>query len=112
VTITFSGSLSKNGSVIDGFYNFAIDADQVTSANGKLDGGFGSGSDYVVNGNTVNKYFRIFGDNNGNGVVDLSDFAAFRSAFNSGPHAAFDFGEGDNNVGLADFAEFRARFNI
>src|SRR6185369_13000527 len=39
VTITFSGGLTEAvGSLIDGLYDFTIDASQVTGAGGNLDG--------------------------------------------------------------------------
>jgi hypothetical protein len=112
VTITFSGPLTTNDSLNDGFYNLSIDADQITGTMGKLDGGAGPGSDYTVVGNTTNRFFRLFGDSNGDGITNLLDFEAFRGAFNVGPSAIFDYGDGDNNVTLLDFAEFRARFNL
>ena len=67
VTITFSGSLTEFGSLIDGLYDFTISAAQVSAAGGALDGnndGIAGGS-YVVTGTTANKFFRLFGDSNG-----------------------------------------------
>jgi hypothetical protein len=107
VTITFSGSLTTNGSLNDGFYDFTIDADQVTGVGGKLNGG----TDFTVIGDTANKYFRLFGDENGDGTSNLLDFAVFRGAFNLGPSAVFDY-DNSGNVDLLDFAEFRGRFNL
>ena len=115
VTITFSGGMSENGSLRDGFYDFTISAGVVSGAGGALDGnndGIAGGS-YTVTGTTANKYFRLFGDADGSGQVDfLNDFIAFRSAFASGgPSTIFDY---DNSGGvdfLVDFINFRNRFN-
>ena len=108
VTITFS-----TGSLIDGFYNLKIDASQVSGTGGKLDGGAGPGSDYVVTGTTTNKYFRLFGDSDGSGQVDfLVDFIAFRNAFaNGGPNPVFDYDTSNTVDFLVDFIAFRNRFN-
>ena len=38
VTLTFSGSLSEFGSLVDGLFDFTIDAAQVTGVGGALDG--------------------------------------------------------------------------
>jgi hypothetical protein len=124
VTVTFvtSSNQTEFGSLRDGFYDFTIDADLISGPGGLLDGennpafpsGNGTaGGDYVLTGNTLNKFFRLFGDKNGNGQVDLSDFAALRSVINLTYDFAFDF---DNSgmptpPGLGDFAEFRRRFN-
>jgi hypothetical protein len=107
VTITFSGSFTENGSLIDGFYNFSIDADQVTGIGGKLNGG----TDFSVTGDSANKFFRLFGDADGNGATNLLDFAVFREAFNVGPSSVFDF-DNTGGVDLLDFARFRENFNL
>ncbi len=110
VTITFTGALSEFGSLVDGFYNFAIDATKITSTGGNLDGDAnGTGGDsFTVVGTTANKFFRLFGDTEGDGTVGLDDFSAFRSAFNQ-PSTIFDFNN-DGIAGLADFARFRAGY--
>src|SRR5436853_3762135 len=77
------------GSLIDGFYDLTIDATKVSNTAGQLDGDndFQPGGNYSVVGNTTNKFFRLFGDGNGN----QDDFIAFRNAFNGGPLSIFDF---------------------
>ena len=113
VTITFSGTYSSYTSLVDGFYNFKIDASKVTGRDGNLDGDGDEspGGNYVVNGNTTNKFFRLYGDSNGSATTDIADWGPFLAAFNMGPNSVFDY-EIDGNVGLSDFAQFRARYNL
>ena len=117
VTITFAaGTFVQAGSLIDGFYDISMDADQIKGDGGKLNGGAGWGTDYNETGTTANKHFRLFGDSDGNATVDfLIDFIAFRNAFATptapASLALFDF-DGSGAVDfLSDFIAFRNRFN-
>ena len=57
------------------------------------------GGNYAIVGNTANKWFRLFGDANGDGRVDLIDFVAFRSALGSqAPLAAERGSDGAQSV--------------
>jgi hypothetical protein len=114
VTLTFSGPFTLNGSLIDGFYDLLIDATQISSLSGNLDGNVdgNAGGNYAVTGTTGNKFFRLFGDADGSGVVSLLDFAAFRNVFNVTPSPIFDYHGAGAIPNLIDFAEFRARFNL
>jgi len=103
VTLTFSGSLTQFGSLVDGKYTLRVLADQISNI-GPLDGnndGVG-GDDYTFN------FHRLFGDADGNGSVDALDFRALRGSFGS-PAFVFDF-DGDGDTDAADFAAFRGRF--
>jgi len=103
VTLTFSGSQTQFGSLIDGKYTLRVLADQVSNI-GSLDGnndGVG-GDDFTFN------FHRLFGDADGNGFVDAWDFRAFRAAFGSAS-AVFDL-DNDGDVDAADFVAFRGRF--
>ena len=115
VTITFSGSMTENGSLRDGVYDLTISAGVVSGVGGALDGNSDgiSGGSYSVVGNTTNKFFRLFGDSDGSGSVDfLSDFIAFRNAFaNGGPSVIFDFDNSGAVDFLVDLIQFRNRFN-
>ncbi|MFL5328106.1 MAG: beta strand repeat-containing protein [Gemmataceae bacterium] len=112
VTITFSGSLSQSGgSLVDGLYNLIIGAAQVTNANGvALDGNNDgiAGGDYVVNGTTANKFYRLFGDTNGDGTADQTDYLVFRNALAGGPSMVFDF-DASGDVDQTDYLAFRER---
>lgn len=109
VRLSFSGAHTQNGSLADGHYQLQIDAEKVTANGQLLNGGSGPGSDYV------DEFFRLFGDQDGNRVVNLLDFAGFRSAFgnavlDSPMFEAFDFNQ-NQVVDLLDFAAFRRNYS-
>ncbi|MFL5327468.1 MAG: M36 family metallopeptidase [Gemmataceae bacterium] len=110
VTITFTGGFADStGSLVDGLYNFSIDAQQVSGAGGKLNGsGAGAGTDYTVTGTTANKWFRYYGDQNGDGTVDQTDYLVFRNALAGGPSSVFDY-QNSLDVDQTDYLEFRNR---
>ena len=78
------------------------------------DGNGTAGDDHVFGDDATDNFFRQYGDRNGNGTVDLLDFADFRSTFGLSEGAAGYFAEldanNDDSIGLIDFAEFRANF--
>jgi hypothetical protein len=117
VDLTFdSGGLSVTGfaSLVDGNYRLTIDASLVTTQGVELDGdGNGYAGDNLVI-EAIDGLYRKYGDQDGSGVVGLSDFAAFRGTFGKSIGElsyleAFD-SDGDDSIGLADFAAFRANF--
>ncbi|MFL5331247.1 MAG: choice-of-anchor Q domain-containing protein [Gemmataceae bacterium] len=110
VTITFSGSLTEYGSLVDGLYNLIIGAAQVSGSTGALDGNNDGipGGDYLITGTTANKYFRYFGDQNGDATVNQVDYLEFRNAIAGGPGSIFDF-DSSGNVDQVDYLEFRNR---
>jgi hypothetical protein len=133
VTLTVTGSAEidpqsvLNGgsaSLADGRYQLSIANGAITGAGGALDGdGNGTaGGGYVSPqdsaGSGAGRFFglyRLFGDADGNGVVDLVDLGALRAAFNAGvgDPAYVDFLDADHNgtVDLVDLGAFRTRFN-
>ncbi len=118
VDLTFAPGPSVNpgGGLNDGDYVLTIDADRVSSQGDPLDGdGNGTpGDDYVFGASAVDKFYRKYGDYNGNGTVELFDFAAFRSSFGKlAGQAGYLEGldaENDGDVDLFDFAAFRSNF--
>jgi hypothetical protein len=123
VTLTFSGSLTLFDSLVHGLYDLLIDADQISTPEGLLDGEFNgslatasgngtAGGDYVVAGSTTNTLYRIFGDFNGDGISNLLDFAEFRVYFNNLANPIFDYDNSGGVPNLLDFAEFRKWFNV
>ncbi|MFL5330834.1 MAG: choice-of-anchor Q domain-containing protein [Gemmataceae bacterium] len=108
VTITFNAGtfVDSTFSLQDGLYNFVIDASKVSNAGGQLNGGAGAGSNYTVNGTTANKFYRFYGDENGDGSVDQTDYLVFRNAISGGPNSVFDF-NGDGDVDQNDYLRFR-----
>ncbi|MFL5327513.1 MAG: hypothetical protein ACJ8C4_01250 [Gemmataceae bacterium] len=108
VILTFSGPvIDSTFSLIDGVYDFTIDASKISGLAGNLNGsGSGVGTNYTVVGNTANKWYRFFGDGNGDGAVDQTDYLAFRNALSGGPKSVFNIGGG---ISQSDYLEFRKR---
>ncbi|MBX7104133.1 MAG: hypothetical protein K1X57_08625 [Gemmataceae bacterium] len=109
VNLSFSGNSVESTSLADGRYTLTIAAGAINGGNFDGNGDSISGDDYVLVGDpATNKLFRLFGDGNGDGVVNSTDFLAFRLAFlSSSP--TFDF-DGDGTVGANDLLAFRLRF--
>jgi hypothetical protein len=117
---------SQNGaisSLADGRYQLTVYGNMVYGTNGvPLDGaGNGQpGSNYVSPpdsgpGQTGLRLYRLFGDVNGDGVVDPLDLNAFRLAFNTNStNPQFVSNLDANNNGVidpVDLNQFRTRFN-
>ncbi len=112
VTITFSGSLTESGnSLVDGLFDFIIDAAQVTGLGGALDGNSDTnpGGSYAVTATTANRYYRLFGDDNGDGTVSQVDYNAFLIAYLNGASLKFDF-DSDGQVTQLDYNAFILRY--
>ena len=117
-TLTFSGSFTNpaSGSLNDGNYDLTIDA---TKARGvgdtPLDGQRnGTATDYLLGTEAVDKFFRFYGDRDGDRDVDLTDFAFFRRTYGKSLgetsfDSQFDY-DGDGDVDLSDFAFFRRNY--
>jgi hypothetical protein len=102
--ITFTGRGIINSSVPDGDYTLTVRADKVHNASGQP-----LAADYVTH------FFRLFGDSNGNGVIDLQDLTAFastlgKSAGDPGYLAYFDY-NGDGTIDLGDLAQLLRRLH-
>jgi hypothetical protein len=108
--LTFSGSLTEFGSLVDGRYRLTILASQVSGNGQPLDGDANGtpGGDFVMN------LFRLYGDINGDGTVNGLDLALFRGAFGTalGSPNYVDYLDlnGDGAVNGFDLAAFRSRF--
>lgn len=105
-----TSSLTSAGSLIDGAYTLTVVGSQVTSVDGNLDGdGNGTpGGNFVTPGSGAGRIFRLYGDADGNAIVDSADFLAFRVAF-LGSSPVFD-ADNDGVVSSLDFLSFRLRF--
>jgi hypothetical protein len=131
VTLSFSGDETDavsalNGgiaSLADGRYSLSVLAGSVTDANGgALDGDADGqvGGNYVsptdtYQGNGLHLY-RLFGDTNGDGVVDATDVGQLKSTFNRNnvDPLYLSFLDADNSgaVDAQDIAQFKSRFNV
>jgi subtilisin family serine protease len=110
VVLTFGGPLLNGTSLPDGRYTLTINGSQI------LDN-FGNAVDAANNGTagstgTLN-FFRFFGDFNGDGRVDATDYLAFRAAYLSGvvtPFNSFFDYNGDGLFTVIDFNAFMINF--
>src|SRR5207244_1227433 len=113
VTLTFNTGgpvdIDPGGSLADGVYQLTIVASQVSGSGGALDGnGDAVGGDDYQTPTTAGdpaRLFRLFGDADGNAVVNAPDFFSFRLAF-GGYAVAFDY-DGNNSTDAPDFSQFR-----
>jgi ELWxxDGT repeat protein len=116
-TLTFSGNYTRaNGVLIDGNYQLAIDGTKVLRGGFALDGDQNgiAGGNFAYGTEASDRFFALFGDLDGDRMVSLSEFNAFRSSFgrtvgDSAYRVELDF-DGDGLVGLSDFNQFRSRF--
>ena len=101
----------------DGNYQLTIAATQVTYQGLQLDGDRNgtAGDNYVFGATAADNFYRLYGDMAGqNRLVNLVDYAVFRSAYGAKTgDAAFrwelDF-DGNGVMNLSDYAAFRARY--
>jgi hypothetical protein len=109
-----TGPATEFGSLADGRYTLTALAGQI-SANGQALDGNGDGTpgdDYAFGG--AQGLYRLFGDSDGNGVVDALDLFRLRTSFGKtsadpGFLAYFDF-DGSGTVDALDLFRFRQRF--
>ena len=132
VTLTFSGAetdsvSAMNGgqaSLSDGRYALTIFSSQISAnglaldgdGNGTPGGNFVSPNDTLGGGTGQLHLYRMFGDANGDGIVDQLDLGLFRGSFNSstGDAGYLGFLDADNSgtVDQVDLGMFRSRFNL
>jgi hypothetical protein len=104
-TLEFSGTGIVGGSLADGNYLLTIDREQ---------NGFGIGSDYQLGANEVDKFFRYFGDSDGDRDVDNTDYFTFRGAYSqtfpSTRYLWYLDSDDDNDVDGSDLTQFNQRY--
>jgi hypothetical protein len=118
----FTGPATFNGSLADGRYTLTVLASQVTANGTTLDGnGDGTGGDNYVSaadtyGGNGPRLYRLFGDANGDGVIDATDVGQLKSTFNRNStdplYLAFLDANGDGVIDATDVGQFKARFNV
>lgn len=106
------GVETEFGSLADGRYQLRVRANQVIGLDGNDDGA--AGDDYALAGSVANGLYRLFGDGNGDGLVNAFDFEKFRRAFGTslGQGAYFDWLDFDasGTINAFDYARMRSRF--
>ena len=110
--LTFTGpDVDASGSLLDGNYRLTILDTHVRDQRGRaLDGN----ADQVAGGNSIDDFFRLLGDSDGDRDVDGIDFLALRATYRQTSAGAafdqaFDF-DADNDVDGQDFLKFREAF--
>ncbi len=97
-------------SLVDGNYELRIDAAQITT----VASGLQMAADYIFGAAEADKFFRFFGDQDGDRDVDTTDLPVFGQTFrkNLGDidyNPLFD-GLGDNDVDASDLVHFGTQF--
>ncbi len=117
-TITFSGAQTRGalGALQDGSYQLNIDGAKVHRGAVHLDGDQDGidGGDFAYGTESSDEFFALFGDLNGDRMIGLAEFNAFRNAFGRADddplyREELDF-DGNGSVSLSDFNQFRSRF--
>ncbi|MEM6472604.1 MAG: lamin tail domain-containing protein, partial [Planctomycetota bacterium] len=96
----------------DGDYRLSIAAGALVAQIG----GAGTENEFLFGEDVADRFFRKYGDSDGDGNVNLLDFTVFRSAFGSfigddDYDAALDF-QGDGGINAMDFVTFRTNYRI
>ncbi len=108
--LTFTDSDVLGGSLADGNYTLTICADCIRDAAGRRLDGDGDGR---MGGDRVDRFFRLYGDSDGDRDVDLHDLNRFLSTFGrrqGDPHYLWYLDvNGDDRVGLIDLPAFVRR---
>lgn len=114
-TLTFSGTGIVGGSLADGNYRLTLIATSITKDGIAIDGdGNGiAGGDLVRGESAVDNFFRLYGDFDGNRVINGLDLGRFRltngtSVGDAAFNPLFDF-NGDGVINGIDLGQFRIR---
>ena len=90
-----------------------VDGDRITDSNGQPLDGDGNG---FTGGDSVTSFYRLYGDVNGDRVVNLVDMTAFRGTFGTaaGGPGFLDYldSDGDGVMSLIDLTVFRNHFGM
>jgi hypothetical protein len=119
VDLTFSGQFVQFDSLVDGNYQLDIVAGKVLSNTGHgIDrDSDGDDTDTITFGDVeTDKFFRLYGDNNGDRTVNVSDLLGFRSTYlksvgDVGYLADFDSND-DGVINVFDLLNFRSNYLV
>jgi len=116
-TLTFSGSGISGGSLADGNYRVTALSSKIRSTVGSIaldgDNNGSAGGDFVDGESATDNFFRLFGDSDGNGVMNPAETNRFRVTVGRSTgdplfNALFDF-DGNGSITPADTNQFRQR---
>jgi hypothetical protein len=111
VTLTFGGPLTAFGSLSDGNYTLTVFSTKVIGPGGQPLDGDGNGQ---PGGDMTLKFYRLFGDTNGDRKADATDLFRMRAAYGqtktSPDYLAYLDFNGDGAINGLDLAQFRTRF--
>ena len=121
ITIRFSGAFTRRpsatfSSLVDGNYELKIFDNKIFRAGVPIDGdGDGTpGGEFSYGSEAVDKFYTLYGDENGTRVVEGLDFLGFRSSFNQkvgDPNYDFTYDyDDDGDVDVRDYLFFRRVF--
>jgi hypothetical protein len=114
--LTFSGALADHGSLIDGTYALTVFGAQVTGPGGlAMDGDNNgtAGGDFLYGTNqSLEKLYRLFGDADGNRVVDVNDLILFRVVYGSNTTDPTWDVDASGVINQTDLVAFRANFGM
>ena len=110
VTLTFSGDQTQYGSLIDGNYQLTIDATKVQDTAGSNLGG----GNYLFGAQAADKFFRFYGDFDGNARVNPSDLSYFLNTYGKTSTSPdylwyFDY-DGNGRVNASDLSYFLVNY--
>ncbi len=112
LTLTFGGPDLNGTSLPDGRYVLTINGTQIRDDAGHQVDAANSG---VAGSQGTLNFFRFFGDAQGTGIVDATDYLLFLSAYLSGnatgANSIFDY-DGNGTFDVTDLAAFNRRFRL
>lgn len=117
IELRFSGSPTVSGSLIDGNYQLKIFGERISNSTlGAMDGDRDgtAGGNWEWGALEADRFFRYFGDSNGDRIVGTGEFNEFRATFGKrvGDLAFNDLYDFDRNglINSTDFNAIRNRF--
>jgi hypothetical protein len=111
-TLTFDTTEANGASLANGSYQLMVNGDQLIGPDGQA---VDVNGDNMAGGVLTETFHRLYGDVNGDGVVDATDLTGLRSVFGAtitdpnSAAAAFD-ANGDGVIDASDLEVFRANF--
>lgn len=98
-------------SLVDGYYDLRVAAAGISS----IESGAIMAADLVHGDEAVDRFYRYFGDRDGDGDVDINDYTLFSRAYNRVlGHPLYDDSFdliGDGDVDINDYTPFTTRYN-